>query len=195
MKGRPGLRTVLTGTKYGIKNPKVVAMGLGKHAAVGAAKTGGIITVVLLSAYRILDFVLTDEVTLSQLIGTLATDVVKVGITTAASIGAAVVVGAFSLAIGPILAVVAVGVVGTILLDSIDQHYGITGITEKVIAGLDEMGDNFQAYIDQKKRQAKTVVADTAESFIDYVLDSARQTAINVARHTIERFLSGVPRL
>jgi len=30
LKGHPGLRRVLTGTKYGIKNPKVITMGLGK---------------------------------------------------------------------------------------------------------------------------------------------------------------------
>jgi len=95
LKGHAGLRTILTGTKYGIKNPKVVSMGLGKAGAITAAKQGGILTVVLLSAYRVTDYFLTDQATLSQLIGTLATDVVKVGIATAASIGAAVVMGGF----------------------------------------------------------------------------------------------------
>ena len=76
LKGHPGLRRVLTATKYGIKNPKVITIGLGKAGAIHAAKTGGILTVVLLSAYRVADYFLTDEATLSQLIGSLATDVV-----------------------------------------------------------------------------------------------------------------------
>lgn len=93
LKGHAGLRAILIGTKYGIKNPKVISMGLGKAGAVAAAKQGGILTVVLLSAYRVVDYFLTDQATLSQLVGTLATDIVKVGIATAASIGAAVVMG------------------------------------------------------------------------------------------------------
>ena len=60
LKGHAGLRTVLTGTKYGIKNPKVISMGLGKSGAVAAAKQGGILTVIVLSAYRVVDHFLTD---------------------------------------------------------------------------------------------------------------------------------------
>ncbi len=120
LKGHPGLRTVLTGTKYGIKNPKVVTMGLGKAGAINAAKTGGIISVVLLSAYRVANYFLTDEATLSQLVGTLATDIVKVGITTGASIAFAVAAGGFTLAIGPILAVVVVGIGASIALSKLD---------------------------------------------------------------------------
>lgn len=73
LKGKPGLRKILTGTKYGIQNPKIVKMGLGKVGAVSAAKTGGILTVILLTTYRVIDYVLTDEATLSSLLGRLAT--------------------------------------------------------------------------------------------------------------------------
>lgn len=64
-------------------------MGLGKAGAIHAAKSGGILSVVLLSAYRAVDYFLMDQATLSQLIGSLATDVVKVGIAAGASIAAA----------------------------------------------------------------------------------------------------------
>jgi hypothetical protein len=135
LKGRPGLRTILTGTKYGIKNPKVISIGLGKAGAIGAAKQGGILTVILLSTYRIVDYFLTDQATLTQLVGTLATDIVKVGIATAASIGAAVFAGGLTIAIGPILAVIVVGVGMSMLLEYADNNLGIT---KRVIAGLDE---------------------------------------------------------
>lgn len=61
LKGYPGLRRVLTGTKYGIKNPKVITMGLGKAGAIHAAKSGGIISVALLTAYRVADYFLTES--------------------------------------------------------------------------------------------------------------------------------------
>lgn len=194
LKGYPGLRKVLTGTKYGIKNPKVVTMGLGKVGAINAAKSGGIISVVLLTAYRVADYFFTDEVTLNQLIGTLATDVVKVGIATVASIGAASIVVSIGItvAIGPIVAVVLVGVAVTAALNILDNHYGITA---RVIAGLDEMSDNIDYYVERKKQDIQSVANDTIESVIDYAIESVTKIIINTARHHIDKFLSTQPKV
>ena len=194
LKGLPGLRRVLTGTKYGIKNPKVITMGLGKAGAIHAAKSGGILSVVLLTGYRVIDYFLTDEATLSQLIGSLATDVVKVGIATGASIGiASAVVGAgVTLAIGPIIAVVIVGVVVSMALSAIDDYYGIT---DRVIAGLDELGEEILSYPDQVKENLQKAVDNTIASVIDYAIDSSRQIIINIAKHHISKLLSNRPRV
>ncbi|MET1255648.1 hypothetical protein [Aliikangiella maris] len=53
-------------------------MGLGKLGATKAAKIGGVVSVILISAYHIANHVLTDQSTHIRLIGTLA--VVFVGI-------------------------------------------------------------------------------------------------------------------
>jgi len=194
LKGHPGLRRILTGTKYGIKNPKVITMGLGKAGAIHAAKSGGILSVVLLSAYRVTDYFLTDKATLSQLIGSLATDVVKVGFATGASIGAAsALVGAgVTLAVGPILAVVIVGVVASIALSVIDEKYRLT---DRVIAGLDEMSDGYQSYTEQVKDNLQSNVNKAIDSVIDYVVEESRQVVVNFARHQLDRFLLGTPRV
>lgn len=188
LKGHPGLRSVLTGTKYGIKNPKVITMGLGKAGAIHAAKSGGILSVVLLSAYRVTDYFLTDQATLNQLIGSLATDVVKVGIATGASIGAAsVLVGAgVTLAIGPILAVVIVGVSVSMALSVIDEHYGIT---DRVIAGLDEISEGVQSYKERAKESLKNTANNAIASVIDYTIDTAKKIIIDTAKHQINKFL------
>lgn len=194
LKGHPGLRRVLTGAKYGIKNPKVITMGLGKAGAIHAAKSGGILSVVLLSAYRVMDYFLTDQATLSQLIGSLATDVVKVGIATGASIAAAsgfVALG-FTVAIGPIAAVVVVGVITSMVLSSIDEQYGIT---DRVIAGLDDIGKGIEGRIDQAEQSLYQNAAELANSIFDYAIDSAKTILIDTAKHTIDKFLSGRPRL
>lgn len=185
LKGRPGLRKVLTGTKYGIQNPKVVSLGLGRHAAVGAAKVGGVVSLVLLSAYRIADCALTDEATLSRLIGTLATDVVKVGLVTAASVGAA-------MAVGPIMAVVLVGFGAAMALEALDQHYGIT---EKVVAGLDEMGNDLNAYIQRQKEDALKQAGKAVDSVIDYVVTTVQRRTIQLMRSAFERIVPSAPRL
>lgn len=187
LKGHPGLRKILTGTKYGIKNPKVVSIGLGKAGAVTAAKQGGILTIFLLSTYRVIDYVLTDEATLTQLIGTLATDIVKVGIATGASIAAATfIAGITTIAIGPILAVVFVGVAGTYILDNIDQQYAIT---ERIIAGLDEIEENAQDYIKEKKQSIFQTAAEATNSVIDHAIDYAQQIAIKWVQDQISQYL------
>ncbi|MFT5083096.1 MAG: hypothetical protein ACI9Y1_001133 [Lentisphaeria bacterium] len=188
LKGHAGLRTILTGTKYGIKNPKVVSLGLGKVGAITAAKQGGMLTVVLLSAYRVIDYFLTDQTTLSHLVGTLATDLVKVGIATAASIGAAIVAGGITtVAVGPIIAVILVGVGVSMLLEFADNKLGIT---DRVIAGLDELGADAEQYLAQKKIEALNSAGKTVNHIIDQAVESAQAIAINWVRRTLREYLS-----
>jgi hypothetical protein len=190
LKGHAGLRKLLTATKYGMKNPKVVTMGLGKVGAIKAAKSGGILTVVLLTAYRVVDYVLTDEATLTQLVGTLATDIVKVGITTGASIAAATLVGATTVAIGPIAAVVVIGFFVSASLDYLDKKYGIT---DRVIAGLDEISDSVSEFVDNKKRELQNSVERSLDSVIDYVLESAERIAIDWTKQQLDKYFSMIP--
>ncbi|MCL7420098.1 MAG: hypothetical protein M8364_04255 [Methylobacter sp.] len=192
LKGYPGLRKILTGTRYGIKHPKVITMGLGRAGAINAARSGGILSVVLMSAYRVVDYFLTDQATLSRLIGSLAIDVVKIGIATGASIAVAWAVGGFTVAIGPILAVVFVGIVSSYALGIIDTRYGIT---DRVIKALDELDENANSYIARSRQNIRNTVNETAESIIDYAIDSVRQIIINVAQHQLDKFLSTRPRI
>ncbi len=194
IKGHPGLRKLLTGTKYGTKNPKVITMGLGKSGAIHAAKSGGIFSVVILSAYRVTDYFLTDEATLSQLIGSLATDVVKVGIATAASIGvASVLVGVgVTLAIGPIVAVFITGVAVSMALGAIDEHYGIT---DRVVEGLDELGYDFKLHASRVKQNLQRTTDKAVASIIDYVIDLSKPIIIDVVQHHVNKFLLKKPRV
>lgn len=187
LKGRPGLRKVLTSPKYGIKNPKVITMGLGKAGAVAAAKQGGIISVVLLSAYRVADYLLTDEATLSQLIGTLATDVVKVGIVTGAAIVAAsAVAGLTTVAIGPIVVVLVVGLSTSLLLEYMDNSMGITS---QVIAGLDALGESAESYLEQQKNKVVEFTGEVADGAINYAITSAKSIAIKWIQNKIKNYL------
>ena len=189
IKGDPGLRRIMTGTKYGINNPKVVAIGLGKAAGISTSKSGGIITVVLLSAYKVLDYFLTDQITLNQLIGSLAVDLVKVGITVGCSIAMVTAFGGFTIAIGPILAVVLVGSLGTLILNMLDTSFKIT---ERVVAGLDEIGHDVQSYIAQKNSQLTDLAANMLYTGIIYTVEFAKSIA--VTWDTVDRVLNqGVP--
>lgn len=193
LKGHPGLRRVLTGTKYGIQNPKVIAMGLGRAAATSAAKSGGIVTIVLLTGYRIADYVLTDEATLSRLIGSLATDVVKVGLATGASIAAATFMGAaFTLAIGPLAAVIGVGILTAAVLNAVDEHFGLT---DKLVVALDELGGDMEAYYNNRKKQLERKAGESVGEAIDYAMNSVRRVVIDLAKHQLSRILLAMPRV
>lgn len=192
LKGRPGLRHIFTGTRYGINNPKVISMGLGKAGARAAAKQGGILTVVLLTTYRVTDYFLTDEATLSQLIGTLATDVVKVGISTAAAIGAATLAGGLTLAIGPILAVVVVGVGVSMLVEYVDNSLGITN---RVIAGIEEVTARANAAIEKQKENIVSTAEDAIVDVVDLVVDSAKQVAVQWVKQALSQYLNPARRI
>lgn len=197
LKGYPGLRKIFTGTKYGLQNAKVVQLGLGKYGAVNAAKGGGVLTIILLSVYRVVDYFLTDTATLNQLIGTLATDVVKVGIATGASIAAASIAAStgFILALGPLAAIIVVGFGVSMLLEYADDRYHLT---DKVIAALDEIEEKgIQKIIEEKKQtviqNGKDIISNTVESVIDYAVESAQQSLINVINGLLRRSL--IPRI
>lgn len=185
LKGNPRLRSVLTGTKYGVNNAKVITMGLGRSGAINAAKSGGILSIVLLTAYRVANYFLTDQATLTQLIGSLATDVIKVGIATGASIGAAFLAGGFAIAVGPILAVVVVGVFVSWALSEVDNHFGIT---DRVIDGLDELGDNARTYLLSQKKTIINTANKITDSLIDYAIDSVKNVVIDISRSYLEKY-------
>ena len=204
LKGRPGLRKILTGTKYGVTNPKVVRMGLGKVGAVKAARSGGVLTIILLTAFRVVDYFLTDKATLNQLIGTLATDVVKVGIATGVSIAAATLMAgaATMLAIGPLAVAIVAGVLTSVLLENLDTQLGVT---EKVIQGLDEISQKTSQLIDQTrqnlhntfettKRNTHETLEKAANSVFDYVLKSTERVIINWAKSAVRRLVTPTPR-
>lgn len=120
LKGNPALRHHLTGTRYLASNPKVLSMGLGKAGAANAIRGGGIVTVIFSVWFHGMDQLMRDELTWHHFVGGLAADVV---IAAAAAGISWVAAGAFTAAtgivIGPLIAVIAVGVVvGLFLPDS-----------------------------------------------------------------------------
>jgi hypothetical protein len=182
-KGYPGLRTILTGTRYGVQHAKIVNMGLGRAGVRASARSGGILSIFLLTAWNIADYVLRDEATLGGLLGAIGSDVVKVAV--AGAIGAQVgamavgtVIGSFAL--GPLAVAVIIGIGVGLALDYIDNRYQLT-------ARLQDMLERGIANLERRAREARETVDSTicgalaaAGEFvidlaIDYVTDQARR--------------------
>lgn len=153
-KGAHKARQALTGTRYLAANTKVVNMGIGKLGAAKSIKGGMFITLFLTVGFRALEQLLNDEATWHDFVGGLAGDVVKIGIAGGASMIAACLAGAGAtagaIAVGPLFAAIAVGVVVGLALDYVDEQIGFT---QGLINGLREAEQNLLESMSELKRQ------------------------------------------
>lgn len=141
LKGYPGQRPVLQGTRYLTTNPKVVNMVVSpSQVARGAARMTGI-AIVAYASLRVVEYILSeDDAQLATLIGGLSTDIVKFSIAAGVGYLAAAAVGTVTtLAAGPLIAAILVGAAASILLDRADRYFGIT---ESLVNAIDEMIEN-----------------------------------------------------
>ena len=187
LKGYPGLRRVLTSPKYAITNTKVITMGLGRTGAAHAIKSGGILTVVLMSAYRIADYVLTDKITLTRLIGQLAVDVVNIGIGCGLSFAAIPVgVAIAGIALGPLVAVVAVGLFMALVISPLDDQYGIS---DRVVDAIEARLDSLENNIKDAKRSVGESIQEARKQAIDYIVKSGTRFIIDWTRHQLNPYV------
>lgn len=140
-KGRAGERRVLKGTKYLVDTPTVVRMAVGPKGIVKSAKGGFVITAVLSVGIEIFDYVIRDTALLSELLGIVTTDLIKIGLSSIAGAAAGLLVGSIAtigtVAAAPFIAAIAVGVITGLVLDEIDERLGAT---QALIRAYTKMG-------------------------------------------------------
>ena len=147
-KGYAGLRSIFTGTRYLATNPKVVDMAIGKVGVNKSIISGARLTIFLVVPLNILNHILSDGQTMSRLIGSTAADLVKVGVASAiASLAATATAALTTLAAGPLIVAIVVGLAVAFALDELDKKYGLT---EAFVKYLDDTYDNT---IGEAKRQ------------------------------------------
>ncbi|MCA9704790.1 MAG: hypothetical protein KDK70_02935 [Myxococcales bacterium] len=193
LKGRPGLREILTGTKYGVNNAKVVSLGLGPVGVRATLQKGGVISIVLLTAYNIIDFVLRDDATLMDLLGQIGSDVIKVGIATGVSIAAATAVGTAGLiasfALGPLVVAILVGVGTAMVLDAVDNRYQLTQrMKDYLNKAAEAAAQKVQAAQDQARQAVQDTKRQVEQGLIDLTLDLV-QSAGEYALRSLGRYL------
>ena len=127
LKGYPGLRLHLTGTRYLANHPKVISMGIGLSGVKSALKGGGIFSVVFSIAFHSLDQLLDDTATWHNFVAGVSTDILAalagVAATYAATAAFVAFTGTAMLAIGPMIIVVAAGAVTAIALFRLFNHW------------------------------------------------------------------------
>ncbi len=136
-KGYPGLRNLVKGTRFLATNAQIVQLGLGVRGAANVAKGGFILGLVVTTGIEVTDFVLNDQKTMADLVGSIGYEVVKSGVVAGLALGIAAGVGvAGSIAIAPlgVMVVLACGI--GIGLNMLDNHYGVKDKVLKTLKTL-----------------------------------------------------------
>lgn len=174
--GYPGIRKIINAPVFMAKNPKMIDLGLGKYGSAGVTKNiiaGARLTFIVAAAYRSIDFILNDETSLAKFIGSLATDVVKLGLSSVIAGGAGIAAGAmFSLVIAPTVAIVIVGFGTAMILNWIDNKFSVT---DKVIAQIEAA----QQDVMMKAREIEKGVWDLGSMFADDLLEKGKKVVEN----------------
>lgn len=127
LNGYAGLRQLLKAPVFSATNAKLVEVGIGSLGRSKAFRAGARFCFFACAAVRTLDYILNDETSLAEFLGPLATDVVKIGITTAVtSVIVTAVAAGTSLVVVPIAIGVFVGFAIGELLSYLDDEFGIT---------------------------------------------------------------------
>lgn len=177
-------------------------LALGRTALVNGIKSGGILTIYLLTGYRVIDYFLTDNATLTQLVGRLAVDIVKIGIATGASIATAMALTGTAIAIYaivPIAFVILVGGLTSVALDAADSDLRIS---DQVVEALDHavksiqknthnLTNNLNLLIEKEKREA----INSINSYVGHMVNEGEKITLKFIQKNINEIFSMIPRI
>ncbi len=190
LSGWPNIRKILNAPRFRLDNPKVVDVGIGKYGLKNSIISGARLTFYVAAAYRTVDFILNDETSLSRYIGSLATDIAKIGIASAVSWTAgAITMALTSFAVGPLVVTVGVGLFASVGLNYFDDKYKIT---DRVVAHI----EHAQQEAVEKAREIESGFLDLSKMFVDGLLDTGREIFVSELRLYVHKTVSEImPRL
>lgn len=185
--GWPNIRKILNAPRFRLDNPKVVDVGIGKYGLKNSIVSGARLTFYVAAAYRTVDFILNDETSLSRYIGSLATDIVKIGVASAVSWTAgAITMALTSFAVGPLVVAVGVGLLTSIGLNYFDNKHELT---DQVVAYI----EHAQQEAVETAREIERGFLDIGKMFVDGLLDTGRKIFVselkNYVRKTVDEIM------
>jgi hypothetical protein len=151
-KGYPGLRNLVKGTRFLSTNAQIVQLGLGVRGAANVAKGGFILGLVATTGIEITDFILNDQKTMFDLVGSIGYEAVKSGVVAGLAWGLAVGFGTFvSVAVAPLGIMVGAALLIGIGLNELDKQYDVKN---KVLTALKSLPADIEKGVYQIKGRA-----------------------------------------
>jgi hypothetical protein len=149
--GYPGLRTMFPGTIYSANNRKIVTMAIGSLGIRNMVMNGGILTIGVTTSLTILEAFLRDHATCYELVGDLASDLIKISVSSLIGAIAGITAGGLvTIAAVPIIVTILVSVGVGLGLNVLDKHFHLT---KKLTADLEKLSK-------QIERAAKNKIYD-----------------------------------
>lgn len=184
--GYPGVRKILNAPVFAAKNPKVVDIGIGKYGLTKSIIEGARLTFYVAAAYRTIDYIMNDETSFAEFIGSLATDAVKIGIASAVVWGVGLVL-VTPWIVANLAVVVVVGGVAAITLNVLDEKFGAT---DKVVAYIESAQQEFA----NKAREAEQGLLDVGAMFAEKMLIKGKDVIVEEVRNYIRDNLTSIQR-
>lgn len=184
-KGNHTLRQIVKGTRYAADNPQIVNLGIGKAGRRAAARSGTLLTIAVMGAYRVAEYILNDDVLLREFVGRLSTDVVKAGVSGLLGWGASAGLASFAIGgvAGPLLVGVFVAVGTGYLLSKLDDHYQITEGLIEVMGDAVEQAHRLGRLPRQAKNKAKDGVVEAIDEAVDTLIEETKRRGERAFRH------------
>lgn len=183
--GYAAIRKTLNAPVFAEMNPKIIEAGIGKFGLQKSIVEGTILGFVYVSVIDTIDFILNDETSLSQFIGTLATDLAKVGISSAALYG----VGLYTMTSFVVLnlAIVVIAGVGiAVVLNYLDKKYHVT---DSLVDFISPYIESAQQEFVEKSREVSNDILDLGAMYMDGVLRKGRQVVESEIKQYVKNIL------
>ncbi len=222
IKGHAGLRNLLQGTRYLATNPQIIQMGLGAQGLKNVAKGGFILGLVVTAGIEVTEFILNDEKTLGDLVGSIGYEAVKSGVVAGLALGfgtGIVKMAALGLTgwVGSVLAVAALplGVMFVaaltigVIVNVIDNHFDVKkkvldalkalpgnieeGVYKIKSDSLSEM-EKIKMEVDRRWELMKNDLKKTANHAIDKAIQSGTDAIKNYLEQSFKQILLPVRR-
>lgn len=163
--GTPALRIKLSALGSHAPTPTITNFAVGPKSAIQSIKSGTIITIVLVSSFRAMEHFFSEKnkSTLLSLFGTITSDILKLGISSAiAAIAVKGISGAttiFALTSGPLFLAIGISLVIGSILNHIDKKHNIT---KKIKLTLEKkLDESIKNEINQEEARIKNLIGST----------------------------------
>ncbi|KIC82241.1 hypothetical protein [Pseudomonas sp. C5pp] len=178
--GRPGLRQILRGTRYGIRNAQLVEFGIGQYGIRGSSLAGFRLSCYVAVGIEVLEWVFSDEATVADLLGGVFVELVKAGIGSVIGYAVATLVaGVTASAAMPLVAGAAVIFAVGIALNAIDNDLEIKATVK---ASLNYAIDNVRLMTEKIQPIDRHALERYKNEFINSVADAVIDTAFDEAK-------------
>lgn len=148
--GYAGLRTMFPGTIYSANNRKIIQMAIGTLGIKNMVRNGGIITFCITVPLTILEAFLKDHSSCYELVGNLATDLLKIGIPALMGYLLGLAAGtATTFASLPAAIVIVVSISTGFAIDNLDARFKLS---EKLAATLEDLGQKLNEKYNQVQK-------------------------------------------